>query len=549
MELPPALSRREYQFDALEAVAKDWESGSKESTVVMATGLGKTIFAGLLIKYATEVLDKKALFIAHRSELIDQAENCFSHAFGFTTAIERGQESEKEYRRLTGITPDVVVASLQSLHQERMMGRFRRDRFGLIIIDECHHAPAQSYLDVIDHFNYEYLLGITATPETERKSGSTGAVFKKVSYQKTLTQAVREGHLCPVVLKTIPVPVNLKDIRTTGGDFNSGDLAERISPAMETLCTQIRANIGERQTVVFLPDVGSAQACANMLNLMKPGLANYVAGEGGKFGISKELRKERLAAFRKHEFQVICCCDLLIEGWDMRSVSCVVIARPTKKFYRAVQMVGRGTRLSPETGKVNCLVLDLDWQTDRSSRKLCHLYTLYDDGSIEKGVMAKIAKDWEKGGKSAGGVDLMEKIKEAEKNVRFTPTIQVTYSGQHGQLYEAMASDPLGVGKVLDLGLKKRTDFDIRGGGPITPYQIDKLRTLGVRNPEKMSMWGASKMIGKLESREKKGLASHQQVKMVLGYGVNEDQARGMTKQEAAAIIAKHVLQSQGSLF
>jgi superfamily II DNA or RNA helicase len=540
--------RKEYQFDALEGVVADWDAGFTDTALIMPTGTGKTITAGMASKYFMEEYQPggKTLFIAHRHELIEQAEACFTHAFGFTTAIERGQESEREYKRLTGQEPEVVVATIQSLYEERLMERFPQNRFGLIITDECHRATAKSYTDVFAHFHRAKKLGITATPDTENKKKNLGDIFTKISYQLRMDTAVRNGDLCRVLLKTIPIEVDLSDIRTTGGDFNMGDVAERVGPALESICSQVKHYLKTRKCVMFTPDTGSANAAAEMLRLMGV-KAQYVAGEGGKNGMSREARKETLKAFKADEFQVIVCCDLLVEGWDMPSVSMVVIARPTKKLYKFIQMAGRGTRLCPEIGKTDCLVLDLDWKTDRSSRNLVRTYSLCGSGDIDDVVLDALQREFKSNSrnKNAAPIDLFERLEALRKDPYTASKILVSYTGKHSKVFDAIDSDPLGVGRVLDIHFKKRHDFDMSGGGPVSPYVAEKLRSLGVKNSEKMSVWGASKLLGKLESRQKKGLASHQQVKTLLGFGVDEVQAREMSVKQASSVIAENILKQQ----
>ena len=550
IELPPTIERKEYQLDALCGVVNQWEAGHHATLVVMPTGTGKTITAGMISKYCLEELDRKVLFVAHRHELIEQATNTYVQAFGMSTAIEMGTESERDFVNQHGQEPEVVVASVQSLYDERVMNRFRRDRFGLIVVDEAHHIGAPMYQPMLQHFQDYFLLGITATPDGA--SNNLGKWFDKIAYHRRLSTSIEEGDLVRINVRTIKVPIDLREIKCTGGDFNLGDLAERISPAVETLCYQIHHNIGERITVVFTPDVGSAQAVADMLNKMGR-KADYVAGAGGKFGMKKEVRKEKLKRFKAGEFQVIVCCDLLVEGWDMKEVSCVVIARPSTKRYKVVQMIGRGTRTCERIGKTNVLVLDLDWQQDESSRELCTPYSLFAEGDASADAL-EILAGRVKERKQAGGdkpnedIDILKELREIELDLHSARVINVKYTGKHTELYMHEDRSPFGVGKVLDIKIRKGKDFDPYMCGPATPSQVTDLHRLGVIGAEKMNLYGASRLLSKLKSRDKNGYASHQQVQFLLANGVGDDQAREAKKKDAAAIIAQ-IKAKQGEMF
>lgn len=538
VELPPHVQRKEYQCEALDAVVGEWEGGQRSTLLCMPTGTGKTITSGLIAKYVVEQLGHKVLFLAHRTELIQQALNTYSNAFAFSVAVEMGGLSERRFIQQHGREPEVVVGSIQSFHPERLASHYRPNSFGTIVIDEAHHSHADSYREILDYFRDYLLLGLTATPDGSKRG--LGSIYESIAYQLRLRKAVEEGYLVPPVIRSVPVPINLREIRTTGGDFNAGDLAERINTAVEILCEQVHANIGERKTVIFTPDVGSAQAIASMLCQMGR-KAEYVAGQGGKYGMPSHVRADKLERFKAGEFQVCVCCDLLVEGYDHPAISCVVVARPTRKRYKYVQMVGRGLRLY--AGKINCLVLDLDWQQDDSSRDLCMPHSLFAEGDDERTrdaleILEGRIRQRKEAGEGGDDIAILAELREIEQDLHHARIIQVKYTGRHKELYACIDKTPFGIGRVLDIKMRKREDFDPWKCGPATPFQINRLKHLGVDGAEKLNLWGAGRLISKLESREKKGLASHQQVQELLSRGVSEQQARMCTRKEASAIIA-----------
>lgn len=529
--VPPGFGVRDYQERAHDAIYEGWHNGHPSVLCVMPTGTGKTVVASIVIQTAL-TMGRHALFLAHREELIDQAYRTFTQ-FGFACAIEMADQRESEYRAING-QPDVVIATVQTLKGARLAQK-DPNAYGLVIVDEAHHASAKSYRRILNYFDSAWKLGITATPRRGDKK-NIGSSFGHLAFRYSLIEAIDEGWLAPIVTKQIPVPIDLRELNTIGDDFNEGDLAARIGPMIETLAYNVAAHIGQRQTVIFLPDVGCSLAMADMLTSMGVP-SRYVAGTQGKYGMPKSKRREILAEYRENKFQVITCCDLLTEGWDVPQVSCVVNLRPTKSASAYAQRVGRGTRPCQSQGKRDCLILDFDWQCDESSRDLCLPFTLVcdqDDEDLEslfKDTAARKAKRGET-------VDLRSLLREIERNRSWLPRLKVEFTGRYAHKYAAIELDTIGAYKVLGVKSRQRHDFDLTRVGQATPGQISALSKFGVRNPEKLTKWGASKLLSKLRSRQKKGLASFQQVKVLLANGVNEEQARNLTVREAASVIA-----------
>lgn len=522
------IEYRPYQVEAKEAAFSAFADGKKSALVVMPTGTGKTCLAGMCAE-ETSKAGLKTLFIAHREVLIEQAYKTFT-AFGFNAAIEMGQNDARNHAAVLG-SPEVVVGSIQTLQDDRLM-RWNPEEFGLIIVDECHRALADSYTKTLNWFQGYNLLGITATPSRgdERNLGSR---FETKAYEYRLRQAIGDGFLVPIETRECCVSVSLKGIKTVGGDFSLGELGERIGPHIEQLARAFIEKAGDRPSVCFLPDVGSAMFFADTLSALGVS-ARYVAGSGGSFGMPKLERKANLEAFRNREFQVVCCCELLIEGWDAPFIEAVGIVRPTQQQYRYTQMVGRGTRPSPDTGKENCLVIDFDWQTDKGAKDICSTVDLFDDGSINEDVFA-MAKGLSKlsAGKESNPLELIE---EAEKIIRTRERFLVRLTGK-SEKFKTVIYDPVGVSKILNVKLNPKFDLDSRGTNPASKAQLGYLRSLGMTAPDSLSKWGASKMIDKILKRKDQGLASVSQVRSLLSSGVNSDMARVMTSQAAGEAI------------
>lgn len=531
-ELPPGSRELEYQFTAVNRCFAAYAKDYKSVLISSPTGTGKTFMAALAVQKAIQDFQWRTLFLAHRRHLVMQAKRTFDH-FGFLTYPEMGTLKERELAAVVG-EPEVTVATPQTLSGERLQGKSPH-RFEFIILDECHRSFRVDYGEILNYFQGYKLLGITATADGSKKN--LGGIFEAVAYRYTLRRAVEEGSLVPIVLRTIPVPIDLCELKMTATDFSESEIAERIGAHLEILAYNITENIGERPTVVFCPDLGSSSALASMIRQLGKS-CKYVAGSAGRFGMKEQEQRGILKEFDEGGFQTLVSCDLLMEGWDCPRVSCVVVCRPTTKRYRYAQMAGRGTRLCE--GKEDMLLLDFDWRTDNDSKKLCVPVVLFAedmDEEVAQDVMARIGKDRKK------DWNLLEEIKRAEVDRRFVKELVIPFTGKFAQKYQAIESDPVGVCKALDLGFRKRRDLgQFCRGGYATESQVRLLRIYGIQHPEQLSKWGASRIIDKLQRRESHGMASHQQVLELLKKGAERSKVLELTKRQAALELARQRL-------
>jgi superfamily II DNA or RNA helicase len=541
--MPHTITYRPYQIEGRDAAFAEFAGGTEATCVVLPTGAGKTVLSGMCFEEAL-ARGRRGLFLAHREVLITQAYDTLT-AFGFETAIEMAGCDARAEMALNGL-PQVTVASVQSLQGERLQ-RWERDAFGFIVTDECHRALAEGHQNVYNHFRDFWHLGITATPD-RGDDRNLGSLFKTKAFEYSMRRAIREGWLVPVRTRECRVQVDLRGVKLHGGDFSLGELVERVTPKMEQLCRAFVAEIGDRPAVFFTPDVGSANLAAQIFTrLGRP--SEYVAGVGGEWGMSKAEKNEKLGRFNDGTFQIITCCDLLFEGWDCPRVAAIGIGRVTRKRYRYTQMVGRGTRPSPSTGKEDCLVVDFDWQTDGGAKDICASVDLFDDGSLDADVRDEAVR--RKRERKDQTLDPEELIAEAEQTVRIRRSLHIHLTGKSAQ-YEAITYDPVGVAKILDIHLNRKYDLDRRGNNPASGKQLGMLRSFGVEAPASLSKWGASKLIDKLVKRKQMGLASPSQVKTLLSGGINEEVARSLTTQQASQYIAaldNYRPATQGSLF
>jgi superfamily II DNA or RNA helicase len=344
---------RPYQGTSVALVEEQFRAGCKSTLLVLPTGAGKTVVAAALVRIWI-ALGERILFLAHRTELLEQAQDKFARA-GIKAEIEQADRRASAKAR-------VVIASVQTLRGARLE-RFAHDAFDKIIVDEAHHSRAVSYENILEHFPRARVLGVTATPD--RADGKAlGEAFESVAYTYEMRAAMRDGWLVPLRARRVILgDVDLSSVRTHHGDFDQGELAKLLTAekAVHAVCGPIVQLGGKRKTLVFSVDVAHAHAIAEVLNRHTSGSALALDGTA-----SSAERKAAIGLFAKGAIQYLVNCALFTEGFDEPSVECVAIARPTLSRALYTQMLGRGTRLlgldlaeSIANGKADCLVLDI----------------------------------------------------------------------------------------------------------------------------------------------------------------------------------------------
>lgn len=347
------MQLRPYQTKCVESILESFKEFRK-TLIVSPTGSGKTV---IMSKVAQLTLPKKTLILAHREELIDQAIQKLHSATGIKADKEKAEAR-------ASLSAPVVVASVQTLIGQTRLERWPADHFGLVIIDEAHHAISDSFRRVLARFDgCANVLGVTATPDRGDKK-NLGEYFENIAYEIGLFDLIRGGYLSPICIKSIPLQIDLNGVRQTAGDFNDADLGNALEPYLGQIAESIAREASFRKTLAFLPLRATSrkfvEACQSV------GLsACHIDGES-------EDRKEILARFSAGEFDVLSNAMLLTEGYDEPTCDCVCVLRPTRSRPLYSQMVGRGTRLHPT--KENLLLLDFLWMHEKLSiSKPAHL--------------------------------------------------------------------------------------------------------------------------------------------------------------------------------
>lgn len=496
-----APSLRPYQLAAIDAVQREFSRGIRRTLLVLPTGCGKTVvFADLVQR--TVAQGQRALVLAHRSELLEQAR-------GKLSAVDVWAELEQAGRRAGAA--DVVVASVQTLRGKRLTS-LAPDAFGLVVVDEAHHATATSYKAVLDHFTGARILGVTATPD--RADGAAlGGVFESCAFSYELRGAIRDGWLAPIVARRVMLDgVDLSNVRTLAGDLNQADLAAVMADAeaVHGVVGPLRDLAGSRKTIVFAVDVKHARAIADALNQHEPGCALALDGSA-----AEDDRRRALVAFRAGRFRFLVNCALFTEGFDEPEVACVAIARPTKSRALYTQMAGRGTRLAP--GKPDCLLLDFVGNAGR--HRLVGPVDVLAGRPVDDETRLEVERMIELGQLTIDAV-----IDQAEAEVaRRRAAASVSAVAR----YRAEEVDPflgeylVGIAPVPSRGIDERA----------TQAQLDDLEVIGLRKlPSDLSRTEAMHLLQANARRRKAGLCTIKQARQLIRVGYD---AKHMTFDEA----------------
>lgn len=357
----PAL--RDYQLAAVQATFDAFAAGTRSALIVAATGTGKTTSASEIVRLHLAAGGRRALVLAQRRELLSQLAGRLAL---FAVPVRRGLALGAE-----GVAH---VASVQSA--ARRLAQLPADAFDLIILDEAQHSAAPQHLSVLRHFPGARLVGITATPD-RFDGASLGLAFECCVARYDLPDAVRDGWLVPACGVRVEVEgldlsgVRVRPIAAEASseaawsdveDLHPGDLrrAALAPAAVEGVVGPLLELAGALRTVVFAVDVPHARAIVASICARRPDDARVVCGADRAAD-----RDATLADFAAGKFQFLVNCLLLVEGYDLPSIGCVALARPTRSRMLVAQACGRALRPSP--GKTEALVIDFTSATSTHS--------------------------------------------------------------------------------------------------------------------------------------------------------------------------------------
>ncbi|KAJ1837625.1 DEAD DEAH box helicase, partial [Coemansia sp. RSA 2708] len=337
--------------ECIDSCLASLHAGVRRQAVSLPVGSGKTVVFSNLIQRIPPPTPAatKTLVLAHREELLAQAARQIQQASQSQLVVEIDQGA-----RVANPAADVIVASVPTLGREsgERLARYQPERFKCIVIDEAHHAAAETYRRILDHFAGVFVWGCSATLHRHDGLG-LNRVFDKIVYQKRFIDMIREGWLATLRVTTVRTATRLDAVRSYAGEFSPASLSATVNCAERNMAV-VQAHrtlaAGRASTLVFAVDVAHAQALTLAFNHYGTH-AEYILGT-----TSTADRERILGEFRAGRLPVVVNCGILTEGTDIPNIDCVIMARPTRSPVLFQQMLGRGMRLHP--GKQDCLVVD-----------------------------------------------------------------------------------------------------------------------------------------------------------------------------------------------
>ena len=355
-KLPPPIPTP-IQAAALDALHKSRERGDKRGLVVMATGLGKTWLAAFDVR---DTRSQKVLFVAHREEILQQAEDTFLR---IRPSARVGKYTGKEQE----LEADMIFASIQTLGKAAHLRKFDAQHFDYIIVDEFHHAAARTYRQLLAHFDPKYLLGLTATPDRTDHSDILSFCDNNLVYRKDLYDGIEMEMLCPFHYYGIgDHEVDYTSIPWRNGKFEPEALTNQLATVSRANHVLNRwSKLKQHRTLAFCVSTKHADFMAKYFNAQ--GIASVSVHSK-----SAVRRNEALAQLEQGTIDVVFSVDLFNEGVDIPTLDTVLMLRPTESKIIFLQQLGRGLRKAP--GKPHLVILDFIGNHISFFRKLESLF-------------------------------------------------------------------------------------------------------------------------------------------------------------------------------
>jgi superfamily II DNA or RNA helicase/HKD family nuclease len=366
---PTDLRAEPFQERLLEQIALSRQQGHHRNLLVAATGTGKTVMAALDYLGLRERLPRsRLLFVAHREEILTQSRATFQQAlrdpsFGELWVGGR-RPAQFEY----------VFASIQSLNASGI-AHMDRSHFDIVIVDEFHHAAAQTYQALLEHARPVELLGLTATPERSDGLPILDWFDGRIAAELRLWDAIDQQRLVAFVYYGIHDGLDLRDIPWRRGRGYDVESLTNLLTGNDAAARFIVKELANR-----VDDLARMRALGFCVSVEHARFMARVFGEAGIASIAiwsdtpEPARRAALADLAARRVNVVFSVDLFNEGVDVPAVDTLLMLRPTDSPTLFLQQLGRGLRRS--VGKTSCTVLDFvghhrkEFRFDRRFRAL-----------------------------------------------------------------------------------------------------------------------------------------------------------------------------------
>lgn len=367
------------QRKALKELNRIRVTGATKALIVAAAGSGKTYLAAF---DALNFNPKRLLYIAHEGSILMKAYETFSKVFG----------SDRSYGLYTGDykEPEADFVFSTNISMAGALELFDTHTFDYVIIDECHHATAETYQKVLRYFEPEFLLGITATPERMDENDVFSLFDQNVPYELRLRDAI---------INKLVVPFKYYGIRdelieygakeTKGHKFVEQFSDEKHCEFIRDMIEKYREPGKKLKALAFCRDVAHARRMADAMEEYYPRGTRFLTGNNS---VGERVRAYKDLQDEDAELQILFTVDILNEGVDIPGVNMVLFLRPTDSQTIFIQQLGRGLR--NYEGKKYVTVLDFIGNDYKRSVQIAFaLGSLSENFVVEKKLIAALVQD------------------------------------------------------------------------------------------------------------------------------------------------------------
>lgn len=370
-----------YQQEILDKLQAERKiRGHHKNLLVAATGTGKTVIAALDYKrYIKEHPGKpcRLLFVAHREEILNQA------LYTFRMVLKDPNFGDTLVGKNTPDGIDNLFISIQSFNSKDFSSKTSENYYQFMIVDEFHHSAAPSYKKLLEYYNPDILLGLTATPERMDGKSILEYFDNRIAAEIRLPEAINRKLLCPFQYFGVTDTVDLDNLKWSRGGYDKGELtkiytfsgavADRRADMVRNSLIKYVTDIDEVKALGFCVSVEHARFMSNFFN--NHGIASMCL-TGDSPDVERQSAKSNLI---QGKIKIIFVVDLYNEGVDIPEVNTVLFLRPTESLTIFLQQLGRGLRLAE--GKDCLTVLDFIGQANKKYNFESKFASLLNDSS------------------------------------------------------------------------------------------------------------------------------------------------------------------------
>jgi DNA repair protein RadD len=349
-----ALQSRPYQTAAINEIKNHFRRGTKKVMLHMPTGSGKTFAFSEVLKGAYKK-GNHAILVVKGRQLVDQASQRLCRE-----GVPHGVFMANHYRYRP--QEKIQVCSVDTVMRRKVF-----PQADIVVIDEAHMATSKSFVDFLAHYADKFFLAVSATPFSDKPIHHLASVVVKPI---TVNELVAQGYLAPLKYFAPRTP-DLTGITDIGGDFDLDKLSKEMQKSLLVgdIVNEWKNKRQGTATLCFAVDVAHSKLICSAFQ------DNGISAVHVDAETSLDARKTHIDDLEAGRISVIVNCGVLTTGVDIPPLETIIIARPTKSYNLHIQILGRGTRISP--GKDCCVILDHSGNTQRhgfiNEERICGL--------------------------------------------------------------------------------------------------------------------------------------------------------------------------------